>query len=61
METFKSQVPVIENGTILNLTLANTRARLRMTTLYYLGGLYMDLLSLERGNKVEDFGDLDFL
>ena len=54
-ETFKSQVPVSENETILNLTLANTRARLRMTTLYYLGGLHGFIVA-GTGNKVEDFG-----
>ena len=54
-ETFKSQVPVSENETILNLTLANTRARLRMTTLYYLGGLHGYIVA-GTGNKVEDFG-----
>ena len=39
----------------LNLTLANTRARLRMTTLYYYAGIHQ-LLVAGTGNKVEDFG-----
>ena len=39
----------------LNLSLANTRARLRMTTLYYLAGIE-GLLVAGTGNKVEDFG-----
>jgi NAD+ synthase len=37
------------------LSLANTRARLRMTTLYYFAALHRYLVS-GTGNKVEDFG-----
>lgn len=37
------------------LALANTRARLRMTTLYYYATLYAYLVA-GTGNKVEDFG-----
>ena len=37
------------------LALANTRARLRMTTLYYFAALERDLV-VGTGNKVEDFG-----
>tara|TARA_B100001057_G_scaffold463351_1_gene517258 strand:- start:211 stop:672 length:462 start_codon:yes stop_codon:yes gene_type:complete len=37
------------------MTLANTRARLRMTSLYYFAGL-KGLLVAGTGNKVEDFG-----
>ncbi|MEN8139144.1 MAG: NAD(+) synthase [Bacteroidota bacterium] len=37
------------------LSLANTRARLRMTTLYYFAGIN-GLLVAGTGNKVEDFG-----
>lgn len=55
-ETFKSMA---EKSTTdkknLNLSLANTRARLRMTTLYYLAGIE-GLLVAGTGNKVEDFG-----
>lgn len=54
-EQFKSQVPSSENEATLNLTLANTRARLRMTTLYYFAGLHYALVA-GTGNKVEDFG-----
>ena len=54
-ETFKNQVSSLENEAILNLSLANTRARLRMTTLYYFAGIY-GLLVAGTGNKVEDFG-----
>ncbi|MGK4567022.1 NAD(+) synthase [Flavobacterium sp. 3HN19-14] len=54
-ETFKKAVPTSENETKLNLSLANTRARLRMTTLYYFAGIH-GLLVAGTGNKVEDFG-----
>ena len=54
-ENFKSQVPESENKEIVDLALANTRARLRMTSLYYLAGLH-GLLVAGTGNKVEDFG-----
>lgn len=54
-EAFKTEVPDSENQATLNLTLANTRARLRMTTLYYFAGLNHALV-VGTGNKVEDFG-----
>jgi len=54
-EAFKTTVPQGANVSTLQLTLANTRARLRMTTLYYLAGLE-GLLVAGTGNKVEDFG-----
>ncbi|MCW2120523.1 NAD(+) synthase [Flavobacterium sp. 7A] len=54
-ETFKSQVPADFEESKLQLTLANTRARLRMTTLYYHAGVH-GLLVAGTGNKVEDFG-----
>ncbi|MFN3639622.1 MAG: NAD(+) synthase [Flavobacterium sp.] len=54
-ETFKKTVPTSENESAYQLTLANTRARLRMTTLYFLGGVNK-LLVAGTGNKVEDFG-----
>ncbi|MBT3741963.1 MAG: NAD(+) synthase [Polaribacter sp.] len=54
-EDFKKTVPSTEGSTKLNLSLANTRARLRMTTLYYFAGL-QGLLVAGTGNKVEDFG-----
>ena len=53
-EEFKSQVPDTSLET-LDLSLANTRARLRMTTLYYFAGLHRYLVA-GTGNKVEDFG-----
>lgn len=54
-ENFRNQVPSHSNESLLNLSLANTRARLRMTTLYYLAGIH-GLLVAGTGNKVEDFG-----
>ena len=39
----------------MELSLANTRARLRMTVLYYFAGL-LKFLVAGTGNKVEDFG-----
>ena len=52
---FAKHVPVIDNETLQNLTLANTRARLRMMTLYYFAGINSSLV-VGTGNKVEDFG-----
>ncbi|WP_422089341.1 NAD(+) synthase [Tenacibaculum ovolyticum] len=54
-EDFKTVVPKIEPSAKTALALANTRARLRMTTLYYFAGLH-GLLVAGTGNKVEDFG-----
>lgn len=54
-ESFKSQVPPGANMEFSDLSLANTRARLRMTTLYYFAGLHRYLVA-GTGNKVEDFG-----
>lgn len=54
-ETFKTVVPDVSDSAKLHLSLANTRARLRMTTLYYFAGIHC-LLVAGTGNKVEDFG-----
>lgn len=54
-ENFKQQAPYTQDDTFLDLSLANTRARLRMTTLYYFAGLHRYLVC-GTGNKVEDFG-----
>jgi len=54
-ETFKTVVPSDADVDKFNLSLANTRARLRMTTLYYFAGI-RGLLVAGTGNKVEDFG-----
>jgi len=54
-ETFKAALPPSVDEHRLFLALANTRARLRMTTLYYHAGIN-GLLVAGTGNKVEDFG-----
>lgn len=54
-ESFKSAVPATDDIAKVNLALANTRARIRMTSLYYLAGIH-GLLVTGTGNKVEDFG-----
>ncbi|MBU3010821.1 NAD(+) synthase [Polaribacter vadi] len=54
-EDFKNVVPTIEDTAKVDLSLANTRARIRMTTLYYLAGINSALVA-GTGNKVEDFG-----
>ena len=48
-------LPKVENEEERFMSLANTRARLRMTTLYYFAAL-MGYLVAGTGNKVEDFG-----
>ena len=54
-EEFKTEVVLEGNQATIDMALANTRARLRMATLYYHAGLY-GLLVAGTGNKVEDFG-----
>ncbi len=54
-ETFVASCPNSDNSDQRELSLANTRARLRMTTLYYFAGLEGRLVA-GTGNKVEDFG-----
>ncbi|WP_179335706.1 NAD(+) synthase [Winogradskyella costae] len=54
-EEFKTEVSLDSNQATVDMALANTRARLRMTTLYYHAGL-LGLLVAGTGNKVEDFG-----
>jgi NAD+ synthase len=49
-EEFKTEIPLDGKQVTVDMALANTRARLRMTTLYYHAGL------AGTGNKVEDFG-----
>lgn len=48
-------LPKQANAELTHLALANTRARLRMTTLYYFAGMRRSLVA-GTGNKVEDFG-----
>jgi NAD+ synthase len=45
----------VDNAHVMHLTLANTRSRLRMMTLYYHAGITSSLVA-GTGNKVEDFG-----
>lgn len=54
-EALKNALPSANNHENLDLSLANTRARLRMSTLYYFAGLHRYLVA-GTGNKVEDFG-----
>ena len=54
-DTFVHALPVSDNDALYQLSLANSRARLRMTTLYYFAGIHRYLVA-GTGNKVEDFG-----
>ncbi len=54
-EEFKTEVSLDGKQATVDMALANTRARLRMTTLYYYAGLQGRLVA-GTGNKVEDFG-----
>jgi NAD+ synthase len=54
-DEFKTEISLDGKQTTVDMALANTRARLRMTTLYYHAGL-LGLLVAGTGNKVEDFG-----
>ena len=54
-EEFKTEVDLDKNQVVVDMALANTRARLRMTTLYYHASIH-GLLVAGTGNKVEDFG-----
>jgi NAD+ synthase len=54
-DEFVRQLARVEDVRLTDLALANTRARLRMTSLYYFAGLHGYLVA-GTGNKVEDFG-----
>ena len=54
-EAIRAALPTDAQQSTIDLSLANTRARLRMTTLYYIAGLRGHLVA-GTGNKVEDFG-----
>ena len=54
-DTWVDSLPSSDNNALYNLSLANSRARLRMTTLYYFAGIHKYLVA-GTGNKVEDFG-----
>ena len=54
-DQFVDSLPAVDNEEDRFLSLANARARLRMTTLYYFAGLHNYIVA-GTGNKVEDFG-----
>lgn len=54
-ETLKLDLHIEELNKNNDLSLANTRSRLRMTALYYYAGIN-NLLVCGTGNKIEDFG-----
>ena len=54
-DQFVASLPAVDNEQERFLSLANARARLRMTTLYYFAGLHNYIVA-GTGNKVEDFG-----
>ena len=54
-DNFQSATPNSANTDLQNLALANTRSRLRMTSLYYIAQINNSLV-VGTGNKVEDFG-----
>jgi len=54
-DSFIAAMPKVDNEEDRKMGLVNTRARLRMTTLYYFAALN-NYLVLGTGNKVEDFG-----
>ena len=54
-DSFKTEINLEGNSSTVDMALANSRARLRMTTLYYYAGLLGKLVA-GTGNKVEDFG-----
>ncbi len=54
-DTLQDALPKGHEPAAYALALANTRARLRMTTLYFIAGVHGHLVA-GTGNKVEDFG-----
>ncbi|MBL7947331.1 MAG: NAD(+) synthase [Flavobacteriales bacterium] len=54
-DTMERALPESPHDATHQLALANTRARLRMTTLYFLAGVHGYLVA-GTGNKIEDFG-----
>ncbi len=54
-DSLLQSLPKVDDEESRFMALANTRARLRMTSLYYFAGL-QGLLVAGTGNKVEDFG-----
>ncbi len=54
-ETMRAALPDLQEGQDEQMALVNTRARIRMSTLYYFAALNSALV-VGTGNKVEDFG-----
>ncbi|OIQ39682.1 MAG: NAD(+) synthase [Bacteroidetes bacterium MedPE-SWsnd-G1] len=54
-DSLVNELPMVDNEEDRFMSLANTRARLRMTSLYYFAALHGYLVA-GTGNKVEDFG-----
>ncbi len=54
-DSLVASLPPVKNEEDRFMSLANTRARLRMTTLYYFAALHGYIVA-GTGNKVEDFG-----
>lgn len=57
-DTYNQTTPafgILINKDDFDFSMANTRSRLRMTTLYQFAGMY-NLIVVGTGNKVEDFG-----
>ena len=54
-DSLVNSLPPVKNEDDRFMSLANTRARLRMTTLYYFAALHGYVVA-GTGNKVEDFG-----
>lgn len=54
-DSFVESLPQSEDEAMHNHSLVNTRARMRMTALYYFAGLRRAVVA-GTGNKVEDFG-----
>ena len=54
-DSLVASLPPVKNEEERFMSLANTRARLRMTSLYYFAALHKYLVA-GTGNKVEDFG-----
>jgi NAD+ synthase len=55
LDELEQRIDINRSVEVKNLTLGNTRARLRMTSLYAVAGID-GLLVVGTGNKVEDFG-----
>lgn len=54
-DSFVAQLPDVPGSDDREMALVNSRARLRMTTLYYFAALHRSLV-VGTGNKIEDFG-----